>query len=204
MFEKFTDRGRRAVVLGQEEARAHNRNYIGTEHILLGLIRVDEGVSAQVLDSLGISPVALRQRVEEIIGQGLQAPSAHIPFSPRAKKVLELALRESVRLGHNYVGTEHILLGLIREGEGVAAQVLIDHGADLDRTRQEVTAQTSSTPTSTGEWAPPTLRPARDRVLAVIEPAWRTFYHSRLRSCARLLVAGTVTAVAARRLHHRR
>ncbi|MEU4470796.1 ATP-dependent Clp protease ATP-binding subunit [Micromonospora sp. NPDC023888] len=138
MFERFTDRARRVVVLAQEEARMLNHNYIGTEHILLGLIHEGEGVAAKALESLGISLEGVRQQVEEIIGQGQQAPSGHIPFTPRAKKVLELSLREALQLGHNYIGTEHILLGLIREGEGVAAQVLVKLGADLNRVRQQV------------------------------------------------------------------
>ena len=132
MFERFTDRARRVVVLAQEEARLLNHNYIGTEHILLGLIHEGEGVAAKALESLGISLEAVRQQVEEIIGQGGSSPSGHIPFTPRAKKVLELSLREALQLGHNYIGTEHILLGLIREGEGVAAQVLVKLGADLN------------------------------------------------------------------------
>jgi ATP-dependent Clp protease ATP-binding subunit ClpC len=138
MFERFTDRARRVVVLAQEEARMLNHNYIGTEHILLGLIHEGEGVAAKALESLGISLEAVRQQVEEIIGQGTSAPTGHIPFTPRAKKVLELSLREALQLGHNYIGTEHILLGLIREGEGVAAQVLQKLGADLNRVRQQV------------------------------------------------------------------
>jgi ATP-dependent Clp protease ATP-binding subunit ClpC len=138
MFERFTDRARRVVVLAQEEARLLNHNYIGTEHILLGLIHEGEGVAAKALESLGISLEAVRAQVEEIIGQGQSAPTGHIPFTPRAKKVLELSLREALQLGHNYIGTEHILLGLIREGEGVAAQVLVKLGADLSRVRQQV------------------------------------------------------------------
>jgi ATP-dependent Clp protease ATP-binding subunit ClpA len=138
MFERYTDRARRVVVLAQEEARVVNHNYIGTEHILLGLLREGEGVAATALESLGISLDAVRQQVEEIIGQGQEAPSGHIPFTPRAKKVLELAQREARALGHAYVGTEHILLGLIREGDGVAAQVLVKLGADLNRVRQQV------------------------------------------------------------------
>src|SRR5256714_1728612 len=138
LFERFTDRARRVVVLAQEEARLLNHNYIGTEHILLGLIHEGEGVAAKALESLGISLEAVRSQVEEIIGQGGSSPSGHIPFTPRAKKVLELSLREALQLGHNYIGTEHILLGLIREGEGVAAQVLVKLGADLPRVRQQV------------------------------------------------------------------
>src|SRR2546428_796783 len=146
MFERFTDRARRVVVLAQEEARMLNHNYIGTEHILLGLIHEGEGVAAKALESLGISLDAVRQQVEEIIGQGQQAPSGHIPFTPRAKKGLELSLREALQLGHNYIGTEHILLGLIREGEGVAAQVLVKLGADLNRLRQQAIQLLSGQP----------------------------------------------------------
>ncbi|GAB3149232.1 ATP-dependent Clp protease ATP-binding subunit [Micromonospora sonneratiae] len=164
MFERFTDRARRVVVLAQEEARMLNHNYIGTEHILLGLIHEGEGVAAKALESLGISLEGVRQQVEEIIGQGQQAPSGHIPFTPRAKKVLELSLREALQLGHNYIGTEHILLGLIREGEGVAAQVLVKLGADLNRVRQQVIQllsgyqgkEPAAAGTATGEAAPST------------------------------------------------
>jgi hypothetical protein len=138
MFERFTDRARRVVVLAQEESRLLNHGYIGTEHILLGLVHEGEGVAAEALTGLGISLEAVRARVEEIIGQGETAPTGHIPFTPRAKKVLELSLREALALGHNYIGTEHILLGLVREGQGVAAQVLVELGADLDRVRQQV------------------------------------------------------------------
>jgi ATP-dependent Clp protease ATP-binding subunit ClpC len=138
VFERFTDRARRVVVFAQEEARMLNHNYIGTEHILLGLIHEGEGVAAKALASLNISLEAVRQQVEEVIGQGQAEPTGHIPFTPRAKKVLELSLREALQLGHNYIGTEHILLGLIREGEGVAAEVLQKLGADLNRVRQTV------------------------------------------------------------------
>ncbi len=138
MFERFSDRARRVVVLAQEEARRLEHNYIGTEHILLGLIHEGQGVAAEALKSLKISLDPVRQQVEEIIGRGQEPLQGHIPFTPRAKKVLELSLRESNRLGHNYIGTEHILLGLIREGNGVAAQVLVRLGADLNRVRQQV------------------------------------------------------------------
>ncbi len=138
MFQRFSDRARRVVVLAQEEARMLNHNYIGTEHLLLGLIQEGEGVAAKALESMGISLEGVRNQVEEIIGRGTSAPTGHIPFTPRAKKVLELSLREALQLGHNYIGTEHILLGLIREGEGVAAQVLAKLGADLDRVRNQV------------------------------------------------------------------
>ncbi|TDI55622.1 MAG: AAA family ATPase, partial [Acidobacteria bacterium] len=138
MFERFTDRARRVVVLAQEEARLLNHNYIGTEHILLGLLNEGEGIAAQALESLDIDLASVREEVVKIIGQGQQSPSGHIPFTPRAKKVLELSLREALQLGHNYIGTEHILLGLIREGEGVAAQVLQQLGAELQKVRQTV------------------------------------------------------------------
>ena len=138
MFERFTDRARRVVILAQEEARLLNHNYIGTEHILLGLIHEHEGVAAKALESLDISLESVRGQVEEIIGQGAKPPDGHIPFTPRAKRVLELSLREALQLGHNYIGTEHILLGLIREGEGVAARVLVKLGADLARVREQV------------------------------------------------------------------
>jgi ATP-dependent Clp protease ATP-binding subunit ClpC len=138
VFERFTDRARRAVVLAQEEARMLNHNYIGTEHLLLGLVREYDGIAGKALTSLGISLEGVRGQVEQIIGQGQAAPRGHIPFTSRAKKVLELALREALQLGHNYIGTEHILLGLIREGEGVAAQVLQSLGVDLSLARQAV------------------------------------------------------------------
>src|SRR6201994_3967531 len=138
MFERFTDRARRVLVLAQEEARLLNHNFIGTEHILLGLIHEGEGVAAKALESLGISLEAVREKVEETIGPAGSAPTGSPPFTPRAKKVLELSLREALQLGHNYIGTEHMLLGLVREGEGVAAQVLQSLGADLPRVRQQV------------------------------------------------------------------
>jgi ATP-dependent Clp protease ATP-binding subunit ClpC len=148
MFERFTDRARRVVVLAQEEARMLNHNYIGTEHVLLGLISEGEGVAARVLRTMGVSLEAVRFQVEEIIGQGQTAPPGHLPFTPRAKKVLELSLREALQLGHNYIGTEHILLGLIREGEGVAAQVLQKMGGNLQRVREQVVQTLSGYPTS--------------------------------------------------------
>jgi ATP-dependent Clp protease ATP-binding subunit ClpC len=176
MFERFSQRARRVVVLAQEEARMLNHNYIGTEHILLGLIREGEGVAARALESLGISLDAVRQQVEKIIGRGQQAPSGHVPFTPRAKKVLELSLREAKALGHDYIGTEHILLGLIREGSGVAAQVLVKLGADLNRTRQQVVQLLHGYQGEdvTGEGLPlpddaPTQVDSLDRRLAAIE-----------------------------------
>jgi ATP-dependent Clp protease ATP-binding subunit ClpA len=143
------------VVLAQEDARALKHDYVGTEHILLGLIHQGEGVAAQALESLGISLEGVRQQVEEIIGQGQQAPSGRIPFTQRAKKVLDLSMREALQLGHNYIGTEHILLGLIREGEGVAAQVLVRLGADLDWARQQVVQMLAGRQAGPGERVPP-------------------------------------------------
>jgi hypothetical protein len=160
MFERFTDRARRVVVLSQEEAAGLKHNYIGTEHLLLGLIREREGVAARALESLGISLEAVRAEVEQIIGQGQSAAIGQIPFTPRAKKVLELSLREALQLGHNYIGTEHILLGLVREGEGVAAQVLVKlGGGELSRVRQAVTVQLASQP---GEEVPGPRRVVRE------------------------------------------
>ncbi|HLQ80074.1 MAG TPA: Clp protease N-terminal domain-containing protein, partial [Brachybacterium sp.] len=138
MFERFTDRARRVVVLAQDEARLLNHNYIGTEHILLGLIHENEGVGAKALEALGVTLDAVREQVRDIIGEGNQTPSGHIPFTPRAKKVLELSLREALQLGHNYIGTEHILLGLLREGEGTAVKVLSRLKAEPSAVRQEV------------------------------------------------------------------
>jgi ATP-dependent Clp protease ATP-binding subunit ClpC len=139
MFERFTDRARNVVVLAQEEARMLNHNYIGTEHILLGLIHDSRGLAARALGSAGVSLEPARRQVEEIVGRGKEAPaSGPIPFTPRAKKVLELSLREALQLGHNYIGTEHILLGLIREGEGVAAKVIVNLGANLKDVRHQV------------------------------------------------------------------
>jgi dihydroneopterin aldolase len=154
LFERFTDRARRVVVLAQQESRLLNHNYIGTEHILLGLLHEGEGVAARALELLGIDLVSVRQQVTEIIGQGDQSATGHVPFTPRAKKVLELSLRESRQLGHNYIGTEHILLGLIREGEGVAAQVLQRFEIDLPKVRQQVIELLSTA----GEEPPPTAR----------------------------------------------
>jgi hypothetical protein len=149
VFERFTDRARRVVVLAQEESRLLNHNYIGTEHLLLGLLHEGDGVAAKALEVLDISLADVRSEVEEIIGHRGSAPSGHIPFTPRAKKVLELALREALQLGHNHIGTEHILLGLIREGEGVAAQVLGKLGAGLPAVRQKVIELLSGYPGGT-------------------------------------------------------
>ena len=138
MFERFTERARQVVVLAQEEARTLKHNYIGTEHILLGLLREEEGLAARVLESLDITTERVRSQVVRIVGSGEEVTSGQIPFTPRAKKVLELALREALSLGHNYIGTEHILLGLVRENEGVAARILLDFDADSDKIRNEV------------------------------------------------------------------
>jgi ATP-dependent Clp protease ATP-binding subunit ClpC len=138
MFERFTDRARRVVVLAQEEARDLGHNYIGTEHILLGLIREPPGLAAQALSALGVTAAAARERIAGLVSRGSEAPSGHIPFTPRAKKVLELSLREALDLGHSYIGTEHILLGLIAEGEGVASHVLADLGAPGPQVREKV------------------------------------------------------------------
>ncbi|SEH00613.1 ATP-dependent Clp protease ATP-binding subunit ClpC [Nonomuraea solani] len=138
MFERFTDRARRVVVLAQEEARMMNHNYIGTEHILLGLIHEGEGLAALVLEDCGVELDLVRAFVEREVGRGAKSPGGHIPFTPRAKKVLELSLREALQLRHNYIGTEHILLGLIKEGEGLAAQALVDAGTDLADVRQRL------------------------------------------------------------------
>ena len=141
MFERFTDRARRVVVLAQEEARMLDHNYIGTEHLLLGLIHEGEGVAAKALRALDVDLDTLRREVEALVGRGQQPQRGHIPFTPQAKKALELALRESVHLGHDYIGTEHLLLGLVREGEGPAAQVLEQRGIELNTVRQEVIRQ---------------------------------------------------------------
>jgi ATP-dependent Clp protease ATP-binding subunit ClpC len=158
MFERFADTARRVVVLAQEEARRLDHNYIGTEHILLGLIREGEGTAAEVLGSLDINLDRVRTMVEEIIGRGKRTPSGHIPFTPRSKKVLELSLRESLQLGHDYIGTEHILLGLIREGEGVAAQVLKNLAGSLTEVRERVLEVLRENPPETSPLPP---RPPR-------------------------------------------
>ena len=194
MFERFTDRARRVVVLAQEEARMLNHNYIGTEHILLGLIHEGEGVAAKALESLNISLEAVRQQVEEIIGQGQAAPTGHIPFTPRAKKVLELSLREALQLGHNYIGTEHILLGLIREGEGVAAQVLQKLGADLNRVRQTVIQLLSGYTGGKGEQTP---RPARAK--AARRARWSSTSSAATSPSSRARASSTRSSVARRR-----
>jgi hypothetical protein len=168
MFERFTDRARRVVVLAQEEARLLNHNYIGTEHILLGLIHEEEGVAARALTELGISLETIRVEVEQIIGRGVTAPSGHIPFTPRSKKVLELSLREALQLGHNYIGTEHILLGLIREGEGVAAQLLVKLGGSRDRVRATVIRVLSDTGPGSEQVTGGQVRLSQEAVTAMV------------------------------------
>jgi ATP-dependent Clp protease ATP-binding subunit ClpC len=186
MFERFTDRARRVVVLAQEEARSLDHNYIGTEHILLGMLREGEGVAAKALEELGIGLDAIRQQVVEIIGRGQQLPSGHIPFTPRAKKVLELSLRESLQLGHEYIGTEHILLGLIREGEGVAAQVLTRLGATKDRVQQQVLQLLQDW---SGSERMPTGEPVQRTAVRVVGSAQLDEIVERLESIAERLTA---------------
>jgi ATP-dependent Clp protease ATP-binding subunit ClpC len=173
MFERFTDRARYSVVLAQEEARRLNHDYIGTEHLLLGLLGEADGVGARVLRQLGIGLEAVRADVEGLIGRGVTPSAAgHIPFTPRSKKVLELSLREALQLGHNYIGTEHILLGLVREGEGVAAQVLVNRGAALERVRKAVLdqlGQLSSGGAPARGRERPRLTPAAEQALAAAE-----------------------------------
>ena len=171
MFERFTDRARRALALAQEEACTLNHNFIGTEHILLGLIHEGEGVAAKSLESLGISLEAVREKVEETIGPAGSATAGSPPFTPRAKKVLELSLREALQLGHNYIGTEHMLLGLVREGEGVAAQVLVSLGADLSRVHHQVIDLVVGTSTDPGETRLASLERGRSEARLVVAPA---------------------------------
>ncbi len=146
VFERFTERARQVVVLAQDESRRLGHPYIGTEHILLGLLREEEGIAARVLEQLDITVEEVRAQVARIVGQGDEVTTGQIPFTPRAKKVLELALREAVSLGHNYIGTEHILLGLVRENEGVAARILLDFDADAEKIRNEILRPLSGDP----------------------------------------------------------
>jgi hypothetical protein len=164
MFERFTVRARTVVENAQEEARRLDHNYIGTEHVLLGLLTEPEGIGAKALVALGLSPDAVRADVERIVGRGKGTPSGHIPFTPRAKKVLELSLREALKLHHNYIGTEHILLGLVREGDGVAAKILVESGANLPEVRQEVLRLLAA---GVGDRAG--AEPPKDRLISDIE-----------------------------------
>ncbi len=166
LFERFTERARQVVVLAQEEARALKHNYIGTEHILLGLLREEEGLAARALEALGVSIGRARTQVTRIVGWGEEATSGQIPFTPRAKKVLELSLREALSLGHNYIGTEHILLGLVRENEGVAARILLDFHADSEKVRNEVIRMLS------GPGAVLAESGSRVSVRPAVDPAW--------------------------------
>ena len=178
MFERFTSGARRVAVLAEEEARMLGHDRIGTEHLLLGLLREGDGVAASALESLGISLEAVRQQVADILGHDQQARPGHIPFTPHAKKALELSLRESLRLGHNYIGTEHILLGLLREvtdtkveGPGVAAQVLVSLGADLRRVRERVTVVSRRRGTAVLDSSRPKARIARCMLASDFERA---------------------------------
>jgi hypothetical protein len=182
VFERFTDRARRVLVLAQHEARLLDQSFIGTEHILLGLIQEGEGVAAKALESLDISYDAVREKIQEAIGAAGGAPSGSPPFTPRAKKVLELSLRESMQFGHSYIGTEHMLLGLVREGEGVAATVLVNLGASLGSVRRTTISlmaghdplgpgylEMENEPSATSEWAPPVWdRPSEGAIPAVL------------------------------------
>ncbi len=162
MFERFTDQTRRAVVLAQEEARFFNHNYIGTEHLLAGLRRENRGVAARVLESAGITMDAVRAEIEKLVGRGESAPSGHIPFTPGAKKCLELSLREALNFGHNHIGTGHLLLGVISKDDGVAVQVLRGLGADLVQLRAQVIGEIEDAPEDRGGFSPP--RPGRAEV----------------------------------------
>lgn len=166
MFERFTERARQVVVLTQEEARGLRHNYIGTEHLLLGLLREEEGIAARVLDALGVDVVRTRVQVVRIVPRGDEVVSGQIPFTPRAKKCLELALREALSLGHNYIGTEHILLGLVREGEGVAARILLDLDADAEKVRTGVIRLLGA---SLPRLVPPAPRAAEERIAEALE-----------------------------------
>lgn len=180
MFERFTDRARRVMVLAQEESRGLNHSWIGTEHILLALMSEKEGIAARVFTDLGVDLPSLREQVTKIVGVGASSSVDHIPFTPRSKRVLELSLRESLQLGHNYIGPEHILLGLLREGDGVAAQVLVAHRIDLERVRDAVIelVRSPEAAKASGRIWPPTqsrcLHPDEDLVITPLEAGIRT------------------------------
>jgi ATP-dependent Clp protease ATP-binding subunit ClpC len=174
VFERFTERARQVVVLAQEEARSFKHDYIGTEHILLGLLRVEDGLAAPVLATLGIGIDDVRARVAQIVGDGDEAARGQIPFTPRAKKVLELSLREALSIGHNHIDSEHILLGLVRENDGVAARIMLELGADAKRVREEVLAVLGPLPVGVG--ADPggrARRWRRPRAAGAARPCWQ-------------------------------
>jgi ATP-dependent Clp protease ATP-binding subunit ClpC len=181
VFERFTERARQVVVLAQEEARALKHNYIGTEHLLLGLLREDEGIAARVLDELGVTLEGVREQVAQTIGQGEEVTTGQIPFTPRAKKVLELSLREALTLGHNWIGTEHVLLGIVREDEGVGARILFDAGADADAIRDTVirklgpVASRGASPRPSGQLRRVGRRGRLDRPATLIVLGWALF-----------------------------
>ncbi len=198
MFERFTERARQVVVLAQDEARALKHNYIGTEHLLLGLLREEEGLAARVLESLGIEVEAARAQVAGIIGQGDEVTFGQIPFTPRAKKVLELALREALSLGHNYIGPEHILLGLVRENEGVAARILLDFDADAEKIRNEIIRMLPGPgqPVMSGVEGPPVPTAPYRRMLAAPDRGWTA--SDRRVSYRMLLIGWLLFAVSLR------
>lgn len=173
MFERFTDEAREVVVLAQDEARELKHNYIGTEHLLLGLLRQADGVAAGVLGGLGIALAPTRDEVAKIVGQGDEVTAGQIPFTPRAKKVLELGLREALSLGHNYIGSEHILLGIARENDGVAARMLLDSGVDADAVREAVVREVGERPRSPWQHAPTVRRRRGMRAAAPHRPPFR-------------------------------
>ncbi len=169
MFERFTERARQVVVLAQDEARGLKHNYIGTEHLLLGLLREEQGLAARVLESFGVTVEEVRFQVARIVGQGDQLTMGRIPFTPRTKKILELSLRESLSLGNNYIGTEHLLLGLARENEGVAARILVDFGVDAEKIRNEIVRMLSGPSRRLGAVPDPELEAVRQEKEEAIE-----------------------------------
>jgi ATP-dependent Clp protease ATP-binding subunit ClpC len=190
VFERFTERARQVVVLAQDEARGLRHNYIGTEHILLGLLREEQGLAARLLGSLGIEVEAVRAQVASVVGEGDEVATGQIPFTPRAKRVLELSLREALALGHNYIGTEHVLLGLAREGGGVGARILESFGADAELLREEVLSMLG------GE--KPTLRTLEPRPVRFDDiDEWRTGSDRRVWGDGAPLLLAIVLAAAA-------
>jgi ATP-dependent Clp protease ATP-binding subunit ClpA len=193
VFERFTERARQAVVLAQDEARALKHNYIGTEHLLLGLLREEQGLAARALESLDIELEAARAQVARIIGEGEQITSGQIPFTPRAKKVLELSMREARQLGHDYIGTEHVLLGLARENEGVATQIMLDLGVDAERIRNAVLASLSSGAEPASVPKPP---PARLPVSEAVRPSTRRGERRRAWQAQAVVAGGAMFGIA--------